>query len=57
MLFAGYNDCPEGGWEDFRTSCDTKEEVIAFVKQHGYANKHFWAHIVDLTTGEQEYVR
>ena len=44
-LFAGFDDCPLGGWDDFRGRFDTIEEAAS--EGARYAD---WWHVVDVKT-------
>lgn len=56
LLFYGDYYHPQGGWNDFRGSFDTKTEAVEkYIKEYrgnafGYGSG--WGHIVDSTTGE-----
>lgn len=48
LLFAGYDDCPSGGMEDFKGDFDYFNEAIeqgkSILKEEYYVD---WAHIYD----------
>ena len=49
LLFAGANNYPYGGFEDFICSKDTLQQCVDFYGNCDYLN---WAHIYDSLKGE-----
>lgn len=51
LVFSDENYYPGGGWNDFKSDYDSKEEAIESAKAWG--RKHdYWAHVVDTWTME-----
>ena len=49
LLFAGDNQYPDGGWNDFKGSFQNKENAIETAKRHHYD----WWHVVDSQIQEE----
>jgi len=51
LVFSGYQYYPQQAWEDFKTSCDTREEAIV-LGSHQLTLGNDWYQIVDTETGQ-----
>lgn len=51
LLFAGSVYYPDGGWDDFKDSFDTREQAIEECNQ--WKGRYGWAHVIDAQTGEK----
>ena len=47
LLFAGFIECPDGGWQDFKGSFDTLEEATSKGEAQHTDDRIEWWHIVD----------
>ena len=45
ILFAGDNESPRGGWNDYKISSEDLPDLVEYMGQ--IAGSHEWAHIVD----------
>ena len=53
-LFVGTDYYPAGGWDDFHSAYDTKEEARAAGERiAGLRHNYDWWHVVDLTIGDK----
>ena len=63
LLFAGERLEPLGGWSDFMSDHDDREEALAVAREYFKKQKRVWCHVVDtagagkiiLRAGEQFY--
>jgi hypothetical protein len=48
VIFVGINYYPEGGWDDYLASYETKEEALGHFEVR--KDDHDWIHVVDIET-------